>query len=512
MPGLSEARLNALCRDVAALLARLAKDAALAMPPGPDRGQALSRAAALYAEVDASLPGAHACVNAATLHRLAAAEGGSAEPARARAMAARAAALAAGETGWDVATRAEAALVLGDAAAAAVLAARAAGLLPRGDLSSFRRQIAALERAGVPGAGACLAASDPGSPLIVSGPLVLSSRHAPPEAGQVAMAIEAHLREALAQGPVLSLHASLAAGADLLAAHAAQQAGIPVDAVLPFALPQFLDTSVRVGGGRDWVALLDEVLPGLRSLAVLWDGPVPPWARDSHFRRADAVLLGEARLQALRMGVVPMAVALGATGSAAERLAQAAAGLGFRTLRPPLPEGLARQSRSGAERPPPSPFAATVFVQGPDDSAATRSRLAAEGLRLRQTRARRALGDRVLPDLAEAAELARALAARLAGTGLSVTLDHGPVLTRQGTVEAEALARLAARQPPAPGGEGATASAEAGLVLLGQGADPAGLVEMAFQAVDATSGDGREPERGPGRWAGQAARRRFRLV
>ena len=229
--------------DVAALRARIAKDAALAAT-GTERRRQAARSAALYGAIFARTGGYYPAINAATLSLVA----GDAE--RAREQAARVLDLLGDDGYYAAATAAEAQLLLGraDEARAALELAAALHGGDYGALATTRRQLRLV----------CdLTGLDADVLSVLAGPAVLhycGHRIAPggpfpPAAEQeVARAIAAELD----RRPAGYAYGSLASGADILCAEALLARGAELHVVLPFASDEFERSSVAPAGDR-WV-------------------------------------------------------------------------------------------------------------------------------------------------------------------------------------------------------------------------------------------------------------------
>jgi tetratricopeptide (TPR) repeat protein len=235
--------------DVAALRARIEKDAALAAS-GDRRRVRAARAAELYADVFARTGGYYPAINAATLWLLAG------DAASSRRLAKRVIHLldANGEASYyAVATEAEAQLLLGRTAEAQ----RALGLAAerhRGDygaLATTRRQLRIIcETLGLD--------SSLLSPLAGPG-VAFFCGHMITPAGQPGRfpadaepAAAAAIARALDQEAPGYAYGGLAGGADIMWAEALLTRGSELHVVLPFAMPRFVEQSVaRCGPG--WV-------------------------------------------------------------------------------------------------------------------------------------------------------------------------------------------------------------------------------------------------------------------
>ncbi len=239
----------ALREDAAALVARLAKDEALATR-GTARRQRLGAAADLYERVADRYGRYYSCINAATLRLLAG------DVARAKRLAARARDAVAADRDesehddyWREATDAEAALILGDVDGARRALAVAARMVGGDDAARAvtRRQLRLVCEA----TGAPVDVLDPlAAPLVLyySGHLIDPSR--PIERFPAAMepTIGQQIRAYIANRRIGVAYGSLASGADILTAEALTAVDVPFHVVLPFDVDQFEEVSVAPAG------------------------------------------------------------------------------------------------------------------------------------------------------------------------------------------------------------------------------------------------------------------------
>ena len=263
------------------MLARTHKDIALATDDGALRAQHLDTGFGLYAQAfdDARRDGAqdaarYVGINAAAMAVL------KGDMARGREIAQQVRELCDPEPTapasqqppdyWQQATLGEAALILGDAAAAATHYARAVALAGTrfGDISSTRRQ-ARLLAAHLPGHGdAAIAPLQIPPVLIFTGHLIDRPERPVP---RFPAAIEAGLREAIAARMSalrpLAAYGSAACGADLLCLEIARELGAETHIVLPFPAPAFRRTSVDFAGG-DWGQRFERVLALADSVTI----------------------------------------------------------------------------------------------------------------------------------------------------------------------------------------------------------------------------------------------------
>ena len=242
-----------LREDAAALVARLAKDEALATS-GPSRRDRLRQAADLYEAAAKQFGRFFTCINAATLRLLA----GDVDRARELATDARRmveAERASGSTAdyWREATEAEAALIVGDVDAATA-ALRVAVEIAGEDYAAMavtRRQLRLVcDATGID--GAALDALTPPLVLYYSGHLI-DETHSPSRFPPILESeVENQIRAFVAERRIGFAYGSLASGADILVAEAVLDAGIRLEIVLPFDTEEFEAVSVAPAGAM-WV-------------------------------------------------------------------------------------------------------------------------------------------------------------------------------------------------------------------------------------------------------------------
>ncbi len=249
--------------DVGALDARIQKDFALAAS-GQERRRLAARAAAAYLDIRARSQGYFPAINAATLTLVAG------DPAGARRLARESLGLVAtsGDTGYfAAATEAEARLLLGDADGARAALERARGLQDGdyGALSTTRRQLRLIcAETGI----------DPQVLSPLAGPAVAHySGHlvsAAGAGGRFSGDCEAEVTERIARAvddrPVAFAYGSLANGGDTLWAEALLARGCELHVILPFALEEFVATSVAAGG-TGWVTRFHRCLAAAASVS-----------------------------------------------------------------------------------------------------------------------------------------------------------------------------------------------------------------------------------------------------
>ena len=254
--------------DVAALWARILKDRALAA--SGDERRPLAEAAAVAYQRIADQNGAYfPAINAATLQLVAG------DPATARALASEARSLveSSGEASYyAAATRAEAALLLGDADEARAQLVVAAGLHDGdfGAVSTTRRQLRMI---------CTLTGVDAGILSELAGPAVAHycGHMISGDDGNDGLrnfdqdAAGTDIAKAIARNPVGFAYGSLASGADILWAEALLHSGAELHVVLPFALEDFLETSVTPSGAT-WVRRFHECLERAVSVTFATEG------------------------------------------------------------------------------------------------------------------------------------------------------------------------------------------------------------------------------------------------
>lgn len=286
--------------DYATLLGRIEKDEALALS-GAARREKLHQAAEAYRAAYDRYPDYYPAINAATLYLLAG------DLAEARTFAERAkshldAVMAKGSPNfWDLATEAEAALILGDTAAAAE-AIRDAMALPDLDVTavaSTRRQL----RLVVAEKELDPTLLDPMTPPTVAH---FTGHRLTPwgKPGRFPAAMEAEvaglIRDAVARHGIKAGYGSLASGADILFAEAILAAGGEVHVVLPFAFDDFVRISVA-DSGADWVNRFETLIhdPRVKVSLATFD---PFLGDDEIFGYAARYAMGLAVIRAEMLG------------------------------------------------------------------------------------------------------------------------------------------------------------------------------------------------------------------
>jgi tetratricopeptide (TPR) repeat protein len=204
----------------------------------------------------------------------------------------------AGADYWSEAIRGEAALILGENAAAREHYARATRLAERryGDLGTTRRQARLLE-AHLPTAG------DPPSTALAIPPVMAFSGHMidPPDrpgprfpAG-LESAVRESVRARMAAIAPAAAYGSAACGADLICLEAARELGCETHVVLPFPAAAFREASVDFAAAG-WGERFERALAAADSVTIASDHR----ARGSTatFEYANLILTGMARLRA----------------------------------------------------------------------------------------------------------------------------------------------------------------------------------------------------------------------
>lgn len=471
-----EARLDVLAVDVGALHARLAKDRVEMGADTRQRRAAALQAGLLYRRVHEARPNHYCAVNAATLHLIA----GRREDAES--LAAEAVRLAGREDAnyWASASRGEALLLLGRAGEAANAFAEAAGR-PDADLAktiSTRRQLRLLAGMTAVDASPGLDTLDPGSPVFFSGPLMTARDGTPAELSRAEETLKSAIAGWLAARRVPVAFSAAACGADILFAEAVLDAGIPLHLILPFSIDRFAELSVRVGEG--WEARYLNCLDGAASVGELWPYEVPKGAIDHHFLRANRHMAGEAILAAYALQTQPSMLAVldsrqTASLAGARNIAGEFAALGHAVSVIASPF---ERKRPPAGPPTPGPFAPVVFAfaRVQSENADLAAMLPDLGFATRTMKDKRLAGQKVCADWAEALTAASLMARRAEAGELPVRVvcDYGPVLQRDGSVDADAVLRLEAAFDLTAAAVGDVFATNAFVMAeLGAGGDPA---------------------------------------
>jgi len=278
--------------DPQALQARIAKDLALATK-GVERREEARRAAELYAGIFERTGWSYPGLNAATLMLVA----GAAD--EARQLDERVLAAAAGEDQEDyyvAATEAEALLVLGRIAEARLALERTAALHggDYGALSTTRRQLRLICRES---------GLDEEILAVIAGPSVVHycGHRVAPVGGEGRFPAEA---EPLVRAWIVAeierdrpgfAYGSLASGADILFAEALLAVGAELHVVLPFAVDEFVQSSVA-DGGPGWVERFQSCLAAATSVSYATDDAF--LGDDVLYRYASELAMGLAVLRA----------------------------------------------------------------------------------------------------------------------------------------------------------------------------------------------------------------------
>lgn len=288
--------------DYATLLGRIEKDEALALS-GTARQAKLHEAAEAYRNAYVRYPDYYPAINAATLFLLA----GEEENARGFADLAnqhlRAGVEDAGRpmNFWELATTAEAALILDDLATATE-AIRNAMALPDLDVTavaSTRRQLRLViaEKTLDP---SILAPMTPPTVAHFTGHRLTPWGRPGRFPAALAPAVAEGVRAAVARHGVKFGYGSLASGADIIFAEAIIEAGGEVHVVLPFAFEDFVRISVA-DSGADWVERFERLIhhPRMRVSLATFD---PFLGDDEIFGYAARYAMGLAVIRAEMMG------------------------------------------------------------------------------------------------------------------------------------------------------------------------------------------------------------------
>jgi tetratricopeptide (TPR) repeat protein len=199
---------------------------------------------------------------------------------------------------WRQATLGEAALILGDAPAAAQHYANAAAIAHNryGDLSTTRRQ-ARLLAAHLPIDDAWLGEILCIPPVLVfTGNMVdQASRATPRFPASLTPVVERTIEQAIGAVRPLAAYGSAACGADILCLERAQALGSEIHVVLPYPPEEFRRTSVDVAPG-DWGPRFDRLLAAAHSVTVTSDHLAT--GSMATFEYANLVMTGLSKLRA----------------------------------------------------------------------------------------------------------------------------------------------------------------------------------------------------------------------
>jgi adenylate cyclase len=326
--------------------ARLLKDRALSLAPGPARTAALRDAFAAYHDIyDASgdsFPG----INAATLALMA----GEADRAAALAESLLAdPAVAAPAHYYDAVTAAEALLVLGriDDAGVALAAPLVAASTDHGARATTARQLAMIaDFQGLDDSRrrALLAPLRPPRVAFFAGHMFAADARAEQR-------LAASMSDLIEKEQIGFAYGALACGSDLLFAEAALARGVELNVVLPFAEADFLAQSVRPGG-EGWIERFRACRDAAASVTFATDFEF--FGDPAQYGYGSRMAMGLARLRARHLGGEAIQLAVwdgvpshGPAGTGADVAAWRAAGGESRIVDPGAVE-------RGLERPPPS--------------------------------------------------------------------------------------------------------------------------------------------------------------
>jgi hypothetical protein len=292
---------GAFASEIASLRGRLLKDAYHRAPQRDGARQLAVRAREQYLKAYAIAHDPHPGINAATLAMLL----GDREAATALAREIRAGvAERPAATPWDIATNAEAELLLGEYdgaarsyAAACTLAAGNAGVI-----ATMRRQLRLLAFA-IGEAAQLLPLLRVPDVVAFSGHMIdAEARGAPRFPATLVPAVAAALDRQLRSLHQPIVFTSAACGADLLFIEAALAHGAEVNIVLPFERTDFVRTSVAVGGD-EWVRRFDGALAG--ATRIIMTTEENHLGDDMLFEHAAELVEGLSRLRAAQLETSP---------------------------------------------------------------------------------------------------------------------------------------------------------------------------------------------------------------
>jgi hypothetical protein len=252
--------------EVAALRARIAKDAALACE-GDERRRRAGWAAELYAAIFARSGGYYPAINAATLWLVAG------DPTRARQLADIALDVLAGSEDrsyWAAATEAEARLLRGEETAAGAALDLAATRHERdyAALATTRRQLRMI--CEITGAETELLAPLAGPGVIHFCGHRIGGAVSPRFPAEAEAGVATRIKQIVEADPPGYAYGSLASGADILWAEALLAAGAEIHVVLPFARTEFVEASVAPSGSG-WIARFDRCLAAASTVRFATD-------------------------------------------------------------------------------------------------------------------------------------------------------------------------------------------------------------------------------------------------
>lgn len=292
---------NALLADILALRGRLLKDAYHRAPGSPGSRELIERARAQYLKAYRFASDPHPGINAATLAMLLD------DPDTAKALATEVREIVgrrSPQSTWDVATDAEANVLLGDLDGAARRYAAASALAGgnAGMIATMRRQVSLLARA-MPQARALLTLLRAPDVVAFAGHMIdTPQRRTPRFPPALVPAVRGALDRHLAGLHQPIVFASAACGSDLLFIEAALARDAEVNVVLPFDRDDFVRTSVAVGGD-EWVRRFDELLP--RVARIVMGTEENHLGDDILFEHAAQLVEGFSRLRAAQLETSP---------------------------------------------------------------------------------------------------------------------------------------------------------------------------------------------------------------
>jgi len=284
------------------------KDAFDRAPDAPDAGAYLARARdhylAAYAIERHPFPG----INAASLSLLCGDRDGSKRLAQevAHSVGAR---TASQFDCWDVATLAEAQLLLGndDAAASGYSTAYRMAEGNAGVIATMRKQLGLLARV-LPSARAMLGVVKAADVVAFAGHMIdAPSRPVPRFPAELVPQVQAAIRDTFARFREPVLFTSAACGADLLLIEVALARGAEVNIVLPFDRDDFVRTSVAIGGD-EWIGRFDDALG--RAHRVVMATEEGYLGDDALFSHAAMLVEGLTMLRATQLQAAPTLLCL----------------------------------------------------------------------------------------------------------------------------------------------------------------------------------------------------------
>jgi hypothetical protein len=315
---------GALAADIASLRGRLLKDAFHRAPERAGALQTLARARQQYLMAYAVASDPHPGINAATLALLL----GDRNAATTLAHEVKdCAGKHSPASIWDLATVAEAELLLGDldAAARSYSAACALAADNAGIVATMRRQVNLLARV-VPDARGLLPLLRVPDVVAFAGHMIDSKTRAVPRFPPALVpAVRAALDEHLANLHHPVVFTSAAYGADLLFIEASLARNAEVNVILPFERVDFVRTSVAIGGA-EWVRRFDDALTRVTRIVMATEET--HLGDDMLFDHAARLVEGFSRLRAAQLETSPAMLCVldpdadagtGGTGQAYER-------------------------------------------------------------------------------------------------------------------------------------------------------------------------------------------------